>query len=269
MSPHKKGGRLVEDQMKLRFEIRNNRPVELLDLARSMTSLGAEYRRFLGVYAPELRAADFKLYVREVRSGSVITELAAIAPYALPLVEHLNTIADFSTWLNNIYQWLLGKTQDQPEPIDKTTLSNVSQILEPVAKDNGAQLNIGAVNVNGNLYVNMTLDTTEANAVQNRAKREMERLLEPLTGPHYSVVFHWAQARNNMEGISGDRGRIESLYAGSVKVRFDTEDLKRQMLYDPAHPFEKAFLVDVIVETVNGKPVLYKVFRLHEVLQTE
>jgi hypothetical protein len=130
-------------------------------------------------------------------------------------------------------------------------------------------MNLGALNVHGNVVLNVTINSTEANAAQNGIRRAVEALKEPVTGLHQEVVMYWAQARNQPDSKAGDKARIESLYKGDVKVRFANDLLKTQMLYDPPYPFKKAFVVDVSVETVDGKPVLYRVLRLHDILDRD
>lgn len=252
----------MSNEARLIVEINNKRPVELVDLARSMTAFGNEYRRFLVTHAPEADATDVRLYVKEIRAGSIITELVALAPYALPLLEHTVTIVEYAKKLKEAYDWLAGKADKKPDLVERETLQNLSQIVEPVVNDNGSQMNIQSVHIHGNVVLNM--NSVEANAIQNRIGRELEALKEPTRGLHEQVVMYWEQARNQPDGATGDKAKIESLYRGGVKVRFANDQLKSQMLYEPEHPFSQAFVVDVQVETVNEKPVLYKVLHLHE-----
>ena len=256
----------MEDKMKLTIEISNKRPVELTDLAKSMLSLGDEYRRFLAAHDAHIEADDVKLYVKEIRSGSIIQELVAMAPYALPFIEHANTIVGFAKHLKLAYDWLTGRSNEKPEAIEKTTLQNLSSIVEPVARDNGSQANFAAVNVQGDFVVNLHMTSTEANAAQNAIRRELETSREPVTGIHEEVVMYWAQARNQPESQAGDKAVIERLYKGAVRVRFANDGLKTKILYDEPHPFNKAFIVDVAVDAIEDKPVLYKVLALHEVI---
>ena len=46
-------------------------------------------------------------------------------------------------------------------------------------------------------------------------------------------------------------------------------EIKKGIALDEAFPFSKAFLVDVIVETINGKPRLYKVTKYHEAIDKD
>lgn len=259
----------MDDKMKLTIEIKNQAPIELIDLAAGMLALGDEYRSYLSAHHRAIDAEGTRLYVKEVRTGSIITELVALAPYALPLVEHAESILEYGKWLGSAYDWLIGRGNKLGEAIPKTTLQNLSRIIEPVAKDRSSQFNLAGVTVNGDVHLNFSITSTEANAAQNAVRRELDLMKEPITGIHHQVVMYWAQARNQPNSKSGDRARIESIYRGDVKVVFANDEIKTRMLYDTPYPFNKAFIVDVAVETIEDKPILYKVIEMHDILDRE
>lgn len=258
----------MDGNVRLTIEIKNKHPVELADLAKSMASFADEYRRFVGRdahFAPD----DVKLYVKEIRSGSIVQELVALAPYALPFAEHAKTIIDYAKWLKELLDWYVGRSEEKPRSVEKNTLQNLSYFVEPVAKDHGAQANIGAINFNGDVAISFNFNSTDANAAQNALRRELDSMREPVTGLHEQVVMYWAQARNQTDNKAGDKARIESIYAGDVKVTFSTIGMKTKMLHDEPFAFKRAFVVDVAVETIEGRPVLYRVLNLHEVIDRE
>lgn len=253
----------MSQDAKLVLEIKNRKPIELTDLTRSLNALADEYRRKLAIRESVVDAENIKLYVKEIRSGSIITELVALAPYALPLIDNTKTIFEYAEHLKSLYDFLLGKAES-PTVIEKSTLQNLSDIIEPVAKDGGSQLNIAAMNINAPVTFNFTIGSIEANAAQNAAHREMEKLKEPVYGLHTKVLMYWWQARKDLDSKTGDKAKIESIGNLPVKVVFDNDAIKAAMLMEIPHPFKKAFVVDVAVETINDKPVLYRVLRLHE-----
>ena len=259
----------MEQDIKLMLTISNQRPVELTDLTLSLNSLADEYRRFLAVKESTVDADNIKLYIHEIRTGSIVTYLQAMAPYALPLVEHSETIVGYAKHLKSWYDFLAGGAERRVTPEDRQTLQNLSNILEPVAKDRGSQVNIGVVNVQGDVHMNVTVGSLESNAAQNLAKRELEKLKEPVSGLHEKVLMYWHQARNEIGGKTGDRAIIELIHKGAVKTIFAGDDIKAAMLYDEPHPFSKGFVVDVVAQTVDDKPVLYKVTHLHEAFDIE
>jgi len=251
----------MKEDYRLTVEIKNSQPVELVDLTNSLLGLADEYKRFLVLRDGPVAAEQIKLYVKEIRTGSIITELIAIAPGALPFIEYAITIIDFSTFLNSVMNFFLGKTNKSPE-IDKRSYENFSKFLEPVAKDGGSQLNCHTT-INGDVNVFLNIASNGANALQNKFRKEIELINEPITGLKEKVVLYWYQARNDPKSRAGDRAIIESISKGPVKATI-AEGIKSEMLTGPENPFQLAYLVDVEVETINDKPSVYKVSKVHE-----
>ena len=52
-----------------------------------------------------------------------------------------------------------------------------------------------------------------------------------------------------------------------MKVLFDDEEVKREMLYGEDNPLTSVYVVDVKVETSQDKPVAYCIVKLHEVFE--
>jgi len=254
----------MENNMKLTIEIKNTEPVELLDLTHSLGGLADEYKKFLVQTESTLDADSVKLYIKEIRTGSIIADLMACSPLALPFIEHAATILKYAKYLEAMYGYLTGKTDKPKEIIEKQTFQNLTNIIEPVAKDKGAQFNIGAMTVNGDVTVNYTISSLEANAAQNTARREIDRLKEPDTGLHSQVLMYLFQARNDLSSTTGDKAIIESIHNGPVKTVFVNESIKSKVLADKSNLFQKAFVVDASVETIAGVPRLYRISEIHD-----
>jgi len=260
----------MEAVSSLRVEIKNSTPVELTDFAECMNAFANEYSRYTHGSQEEADGSspkEVKLYVKEVNHGSIIADLMAMAPGAVFAAQNADTIIQFGKHVCELMRWYINLSGAEPENITKPTLQSLNSILEPVAKDGGASLNIGTLNNTGSIVVNIHIDNKDANAAQNNIRRHIEQIQEPVTGLHENVVIYWVQARNQTDNKTGDKGRIESIYRGDVKVVFPNESLKSEMLYGDENPFKAAFLVDVVVETIHDKPVVYKVVRLHEVFE--
>ena len=248
----------------LTFDLKNRLPVELGDYTLAMLSLAKEFTCFFE--AKGQHEAGVKLYIKQIRDGSIVTDLIANAPGLLPIFDNGKTILEFALFLKTAYEWLLGKTQDKPT-INKTSLENLSQIVEPVCKDNGSQLNISTT-INNYGPVILSMNSEQTNAVQNRIRRELDALKEPVSGEHKRVVMYLYQARNDASSNAGDRAIIESISKSSVKTEFADDDMKFRVLHPMGgNPFEYAYVVDVDVETVHDKPVLYKVKIIHQSIE--
>jgi hypothetical protein len=254
----------MPDEITLSIEIENTQPVELTDLTDSLTGLAEEYKRRVALSEGIGVTEEVRLFVKEMKTGSIIAHLVTYAPLALPFIENANHIIEFSKFLSRAYRYLTGKSRDKPDNLDKADFVNLTKILEPIAKDSGSQLNIGTLNFHA--PVKVTINSLEANAAQNAAKREIGLLQEPATGIKEKVLLYWYQARNDPKSNAGDRAIIESIYPGPVKVFVD-EAIKSRLLLDADNPFTHAYVVDVAVETVKGRPALYRILNVHEVIE--
>lgn len=245
----------LDDNMTLIVKISNSEPVELADFAKSMMSLANDYQS-RQTADPRLPA---KLYIKEIKSGSIIAELAPMLPLAGQLlIEHYDQIENYAEHLYNLIGWLLGKN-GKPENTDGKQLNNLSNIVNPVANDKGGQLTFSTVNHSGSVVNNITVNYYEANTVQNRARQEIRQLQEqeePVeNGDYTQVLMYWAQAAPDKET---DQAVIEAVWPKPVKVILP-DRIKQEILLDEPYPFKKLYIVDVNVQTVKGRPKLYKI----------
>lgn len=256
---------------RLTITINNQRPIELADLTTSFQGISGEYRDYVLSRGGVLQKDDVRLYVHELKTGSIIAELAPLVTMALPMVEHANQVASsigqFALHLKSAYHFLLGKKEQSdavsPE-LSRQSLQNLSSIVEPVAKDHGSQMNITAGTVMNmpvfNGPVVMNLSHQEANAAQNAVTRRIKEMQEGVGGIHYKVALYLFQARDNVLTSRGDRGIIESISPVHAKLWMD-EATKALIMADD--PFKYFYIVDVMVETVEGRPMLYKVINYY------
>lgn len=247
----------------MKFEIKNVQPIELIDLTNSLLALGNEYQRFISRTHPEADASEVKLYINEVRSGSVIALLTAMSPQLIEGFNYMNTVVDFATFLKSAFELLGSGKADKNTELTPSTLSNLAQIIEPVAKDSGAQLNIGTLNVSGgNVY--LTVPSKEADMIQSHIALIDKERRAKTHGLHEKVLLHWYQARKDTNNKFGDKAIIEAISTNPVKVICANDELKARMVLSEKNPFNEAFIVDVVADTLNEKIVLYKIVELHE-----
>ena len=92
----------------LTIEIKNKSPVELADFTQSLLSLSEEFRRHIEAQEPEIFAADVRLYVKEVRPGSIIADIVALSPQALQLISYSAAVVNFYKFVKASYDYLSG-----------------------------------------------------------------------------------------------------------------------------------------------------------------
>lgn len=251
----------------LTVEINNQNPIELVDLTNSFLSLGEEYKRFVISHPEFSEASDVRLYIKEIRTGSVKADLIAIAtlsaPMVIPFISGANSVIGFSKHLKSAYEYFTGKAEKKPQ-LQSNEYNGLTNIIEPVAKDRGSQMNFITQNINHTtVYQTFTLDSHQANEAQNVINKERLELKAPQTQPYRKKALYWYQAKNDLHSRTGDRGIIESISLSPVKIEFEDEAAKDAMLHGSQNPFLTGYIVDVTVETIQGKPVLYKVVGYH------
>lgn len=259
----------------LTFKFDNKAPVALDDLAVSLNSLAQFYEDYLAVSGKAPTEEGVRLYVHDLRTGSIIAVLQAIADQAhLLFGEHgvvptlksafdqADTLAGFLGSLNDVVQFFLGKPNGTKQPTKKEA-EEIIKIFEPVARDSGSQLNVqfnGTVNIEA---IHYHYNSQEANAVQNSARRYLGPTLPTNQILHdETLVLH--QVRGDSKSKSGDKGIIDSISQRPVKLLFTSEKIKNDILESPDNPFQQVFVVDVEVKTADGKPALYKVLALKD-----
>lgn len=254
----------MDSDIKLVIDLKNKRPVDLIDLTGAYMGFADEYRRFIARNNSLIPGDDVRLYIKEIRSGSIITDLVALSAVGLPFAEHAKTIVGFMDYIKSSYNFLTGASDNKPQ-LDKSNLNNLCQFIEPVAKDNASQINFITV-INGKNDDIYELTSLQAKAAQTVARREIEKIKEPVAGYHEKVLLYWYQARNDLATSTGDKAIVESISKASVKTVFGKPEIKAKMLLEEQNPFTSAYLVDVYAETVNDRPALYKIIEYYEKL---
>lgn len=255
---------------RLVVEIQNKQPVELIDMAESLVSLGAEYQSFLtrteGIAGDE----DIKLYVKEVRSGSAIFEMVAANVNLIPdFIKHGMTLCKFLAEIKKTVAFLRkDEGAEKPKTVTKRQLERIDKIVQPTAKDqSGGVTNIYYVERGGKIADTLTLNVLEANAVQNSIQREIAALREPIAGYHENCAIIFYQTRDDTQSVTGDKAVIERFGKSAVRTKFATAEVKARVLGIEGNIYHHAFIVDVRVETVEDRPVLYVITKVHDSIE--
>ncbi len=251
---------------KLEITINNSKPVELAGLTLSLLNVSFLYEKFIeGESATEMGASS-ELYIREVRSGSIVVELMTQSLPLVPLLWEGGGLTQWVDYIKSTADWLTGKLSAPPRDQSKKELNALHSIVDPVARDNAAQMNI-MVSDRGTVINQFILDSEQANALQNSIRREIEKRDEPDSKVQKNKVMTWYQTKFERGTTTGDRAIIESISKRPVKVLFDNDAVKRKMLIRDERFgrgwHELAYVVDVRVETIAGVPKAYTVVRFH------
>ncbi len=257
----------MQDDAVLRVEIKNSRPVDLIDLTTSLMALAQSFQDYATSATGDPLPDNMRLYVKEMRSGSVIAELVTLSDQAQWIADNIEVLAAFVGNLDDLMKFFMGREPSTSEPPTRKQAGQIVSIAEPIAKDSGAQLNIQVMDggvVNIQQTINIT--STEANAMQNGARRFLGPAL-PASYVAADQLMTLEQVKNSAKAKTGDRGVIETVTDKPVKLQFLGEEAKRKVLeLDHENPLQCAFLVDVEVRSVQGRPTLYRIIEVKDVI---
>lgn len=251
---------------KLEITINNERPVVLSDMTLSLLAVSEQFQRFVESATNQDYQAGAQLYVKEVRSGSIVVELIAQTMPIVPLIWEGGSLSEWVKTAKAIIEWLLGRTDTPPQQITKTDLKQWHSIVEPVAKDGGSQLNF-SVTDNGHVVNQFFINSQDANAAQNNIRRQLETLESPNDHVHRRKVMYWYQTKFDTASHTGDKAIIEDITKRPVKVIFENNAVKDAIVNGDGRfqkPWQKlAYIVDVEVQTICDDPKLYTVLRYY------
>lgn len=254
----------------LLIKITHSKPIEMKDFVATMNAVGNLFDGFCKKNGDSGEAQRAKLYVQKIEHGSIeifLTE--AVTALALPFMENMNLILEFAGHIKNILQYYIKGKGEKPD-LDAKELRNLHDVLAVTAGDNNGSTQIGAIQIgsNGPVYNVTNFNYFESNSAQNQIQREEKELkeredTEKIYERQLMKIF---QMRGNMSTNAGNKATIDALYAKPLPVVFENDELKYQILNHDDNPTKQAYLVDVVIQTIGGKPTTYKVMALHDII---
>lgn len=252
------------------FKIENKRPIELIDLTKSLISVSNQFSDYVTRKGNSKEEREAKLYIKEIKTGSVIIELIEYATIGMiPFIENVNTIVGFADNLQRAIKYYLTDVGEKPET-SINDLRDISTILNPIAKDKGSQMFVHTT-INGNVELTINLNSNDANAIQNRIKQEITdlKIEEVLKVTYERVALKLYQARSDIKSKTGNKGIIEEISDKPLNIIFENDLTKEQILQAEINPLKSIFVVDTKIINVDKKPTIYKILKLHESFEME
>ncbi|MFT3966847.1 MAG: hypothetical protein QM690_13300 [Sphingobium sp.] len=236
----------------------NKRPIDLLDFTASLAAFGDEFKNFAGIAT--LFDTEPRLFIREMRPGSVVAELfywAQQVPILAEWQEHREIAAAFMVNWQETLQLILN-LGDGAKNLPKGTVKNARTMVEPVAKDGGSQMNFIATE-GGTVNVNFNLTSTQAGAIAYNAQHLLgAQPVEDMRFENEPMVL-W-QMRDGPPARAGDMGRIDRFSDKPKKLTFATDATKNALLNREEHPFSLIYFVSGVARTAGGKLASYHIY---------
>lgn len=259
------------EESKLQVHIEYSNKIELAHYITSLNSINEEYSQYISKASNHLQPEDIKLFVNEIRTGSIITDLIAYSPTMLAFAEHANTLLDFTKYLASTINILRTKTIKEiatNQEITQSSLTNIQGLVEPIINDSKGKISFEGINFGNNCNVSFIINSTDANEIYEKAQLAKNFKPSPDTNIKEQVLLVFTQTNASTKNTNNDKGVIESISKNTVKIRFANDGLKKDMLFNQ-HPYGVAFVVDVEIQTIHDKPFIYKILKLHECLKID
>ncbi len=125
------------------------------------------YEDFVHRHGFDKTPGNAKLYLVDIRRGSIVADLKGYLDQASFVLNHLDVLAGFIANMNELTEFFrLQRSLKGDDLPTRAEAERVAKFVEPVAKDGGAQFNL---TVQGNATVNVTnitINSESANAIE-------------------------------------------------------------------------------------------------------
>lgn len=253
-------------------------PIEIGNFVAVFTSLSNQYTKFISENYPDL-APDAKIFVRDIEKGSIIAELIPFMqmmgiPAAIPVAKQLDAVIDFVQKYGGRIAGFIAGTSDASA--SASDLKDFYGTVEAIATDPNGSSSIQAAHFeDGKREVRaaITFNTQQAREAVKNIEAE-QRLLQSRghePRPRVLMVFTQSNIKTSpVEKRTGERVIIEDISPHDLPLVYASdlaeEQIKHEIREADENVFKKGFVVDVSIQTKNGKPVAYRVVNLHQVI---
>lgn len=262
----------------LTLKIETAQPIKIEAFVGAFSSLAEEYRREVRASHPHMEI-DAEIYVKEVRQGSTIAELLpVITTVGLPVLAALDQaliVEQFvKVWGERISALINGNLDDWKP--SKSELGIFLRATQAIAQDPDAVSTLEAATYeDGKRQIKAAFKFTTKQAIE--AQKTIEATYRELDAPEHSdhqrvlMVFTRSDVGSASIGKrSGERVKVEELSGKALALMYASdlaeERIKHEIREGEENIYKKGFVVDVNVKFVNGKPSVYAVTNVHEVI---
>lgn len=265
----------------IEIRVYNTGAANFADVSRFLSGIDGLYGRFVEkeyksryakkepfdkIKIPELTVADKHLYLCEVRPGSVIIKaMGELLPWFQTLWENRDAIVSFVGYFKGAVDHFKKGATSLPERADAKDVEYMKELMRPVVNQNWG-INIGAITTGDNSPVTLyNLTPEEAQAAGRGIAGYLEMDKSPAAASYKKQLLRWVQARFDAKPV-GDRAIIESIAPKAMKTIWEDPNDKALTMNMSVNdkPWQQlAYLVDVDVQTIEGKPKLYTITRVY------
>ncbi|WP_146227450.1 hypothetical protein [Pseudoroseicyclus aestuarii] len=250
-----------------------NDPIEITDFAALFAGLGAEFERYLAREKPEMAGAA-RMYVKEVRKGSVIAALFAEIPDLIGIMDGALIVLGFGAIFNRRLRDLVqGK---QLEDTSKPQLNDITKTVRAVAEDNNGTMAIKGLRYKNGLFTTefeATFTAKEARQALDTIDIQRRDLEKTTTSDHSRILMRFTRSDVGNAAVgkrSGERVVVDDLSENHRPLVYGSdlaeEQIKDVIRNSDENIYKRGFIVDLNLVFSGSRPVAYSVTHLHQVI---
>lgn len=263
------------------LKIRTKNPIELGDFVSEFTSVASQYDKFIRENHPDL-APDAKIFVKQIKKGSIIAELLPFVPFAIfgahEIVSNLEQINAVNEFVKNYGGKLKTyfRKGGEVEGASRSDLKDFMGSLASIANDPDGSASLeAAVFEDGRKKIRAAVKFTTREAIRGVEHIEDHRKkLERRDSADYQrvlMVFRQANVKDSAVGKrTGEWVLVEDISDRELPLVYASDlaeqRIKHEIREADDNLFKKGFIVDVNVQTRGGRSVAYRVTNLHQVI---
>lgn len=265
---------VIEQKNYLEMTIQLSKPAELHDLIRAFTALGRQFDEHIKKNHPAYMN-EVKIYVRQLRKGSIIADLV---PYIPPLIEIKEVVLIIDSFVDRyghtLTKYLKGEHQDDASKSDLDDY--IGQIIA-TARDPNGNIQLKSIEVEKSKNRERCIakfDTKQSQTIENEVLKHKEALevkkYEVLE--NVLLVFWQSNVKETDVGRqTGEKAIVEEASKKPLAVIYDSglaeEKIKHETKDGDRNLYKLGFYVNCRVERLNSKPVAIRISEVFNIIE--
>jgi len=260
------------DAARLVVEYHNSQPIDLLEFSASLEALAREHQSHMHTNRPGLDIDETRLLIIDVRKGSIILELTAALAPIISTMEVTNTAISFIEHFKKFGLPLASKNGRAPDASTQQ-LKNFGDTVQAIAAQKDGQFIMAARHSDGNTIQEFRVESLGARNIVENAQAQRREIEDRSSSALKRVLMRLHQssvADPKVGKRTSEKGVIERIDATPRTLVYVSDlvgqRIKSEILQPDGNPYSKGFIVDVDVETVGGRPKVYRILEVHEII---
>lgn len=249
-------------------------PVEIEDFSALFAGMGGQFDRYLAEHHPDLKGKA-KMFVKEVRKGSIIFDLLAEVQDMIGLMDKALVVGGFAALFSKrVRNLMMGRFIDGAS---KGDVADIGKTVRALAKDTGGDMKIEKVAYEQtgiwSKKLLLEFNTDQARRAEDTLA-EQKKALDAVEHVDYSrVLMTFERSRKsgaNVEKPTGELVVIEEASPDPRALIYASELVEQKIKHEirdaAENVYKKGFIVDANVRLKKGRVIGYAVTAVHQII---